>query len=112
MWKARLALATQIAGKLNELNRAVNAAVAARPQMSAAKRAQLDAVLSKVVEFRFASSEADVVLEDRLRDHLAFLMNELDLAYQAPTVAESATYNDDLRGQADAAIGQLKALMP
>jgi len=108
---ARLALAQQIAGTLDELNRTVNAALDARSRMDAAKRAQLDAALAKIVEFRFASSEADVIWETQLRDHLAFLMNELDPAYQAPTAAESATY-DDLKHQADDAIARLKALMP
>jgi photosystem II stability/assembly factor-like uncharacterized protein len=110
--EARLALASAIATKLDELNGTVNAALAARSKMSAAQRAKLDAALQSIVEFRYASSEADVVLETQLRDHLAFLMNELDGAYQAPTAAETATFNDDLRGKADAAIAQLKALMP
>ncbi len=106
---ARLALASRIAGTLDELNRTVNATLAARSRMPASKRAQADAILRKIVEFRFASSEADVMIETQLRDHLAFLMNELDLAYQAPTAAESATY-DDLRRQADAALASLRAL--
>ncbi|HVA28652.1 MAG TPA: hypothetical protein VNF68_10750 [Candidatus Baltobacteraceae bacterium] len=106
---ARLALASRIAGTLDELDRTVNATLAARSRMPAVKRAQADAILRKIVEFRFASSEADVMIETQLRDHLAFLMNELDLAYQAPTAAESATY-DDLRTQADAAIASLRAL--
>jgi photosystem II stability/assembly factor-like uncharacterized protein len=108
---ARLALATQISGTLDQLNRAINAALAARSRMPASKRAQVDEVVSNLVNFGFASSEADVMLETKLRDHLAFLMNSLDIAYQAPTAAEASTY-DELRAKADAAIAQLKALTP
>jgi photosystem II stability/assembly factor-like uncharacterized protein len=108
--EARLALAQQIGHTLDELNRTVNAAIAARPRLSASKGAKVDAIVDQVVDFRFDSSEADVVWETRLRDHLAFLMNELDLAYQAPTAAEQSTY-DDLRGKADATVAQLQALL-
>ncbi len=107
--EARLALAQQIAGTLDDLNRAVNAALAARSHMPESKRAQLDAAIHQVVEFRFDSSEADVVWETKLRDHLAFLLNELDLAYQAPTAAEQSAY-EELRAQANAAIAQLRTL--
>jgi photosystem II stability/assembly factor-like uncharacterized protein len=104
---ARLALATQIYEKLGELDRAVNAALAARASASPGKRARIDDAVSQAVDLIFASSEADVVFPTRIRDQLAFLLNSLDLAYQAPTVAEQQTF-DDLKGQADAAIAKLQ----
>jgi hypothetical protein len=44
----------------------------------------------------------------KLRDHLAFLMNSLDLSYSAPTAAQADAARE-LEGQADAAIAQIKA---
>ena len=106
---ARLALATQVSGTLDSLNKAVNAAMAARSRLSPAKRAQVDQVLNSVVQFDIHSDEGDLLHETRLRDYLAFLLNSLDNAFQAPTAAEEATYTD-LKGQADAAISQLQTL--
>jgi len=63
-----------------------------------------------LVQFQVHSSEGDLLHELKLRDHLAFLMNELDLAYQAPTAAEYATY-DELRPQAAAASVRLRAFL-
>jgi hypothetical protein len=107
--EARLALATRISNTLTALNTAINNAVGARPKLAAAKRAQLDAVLAHVVQFDVHSSEGSLLHRLYLHAHLAFLMNELDLAYQAPTPAEYATY-DELRGEAATAIARLKAL--
>lgn len=58
---------------------------------------------------RIQSSEGDLLHQVRLRDYLAFLMNELDTAYQQPTAAEYATWNE-LRPQAQAATERLKTL--
>jgi photosystem II stability/assembly factor-like uncharacterized protein len=107
--QARLELATRISGTLDTLDRAVNAALAERSRLSPAQQAQVDSVINSVVEFRIQSSEGDLLHELRLRDHLALLMNELDLAYQAPTPAEAAAY-DDMRAEADAALNRFKAI--
>jgi photosystem II stability/assembly factor-like uncharacterized protein len=107
---ARLALATQIHETLDSLNRAINAALAARQRLSPEKRAQVDDVINGLVDFRVASDEGDVMFPTYLRDQLGFLMNELDVAYQAPTAAEASTY-DMLRPQAEAAIEKLQALI-
>jgi photosystem II stability/assembly factor-like uncharacterized protein len=107
--QARFALATRISDTLDALDRAVNAALAARDRMPAARRAQCDAAIARAVDLRFDSSEADVMFPTALRDHLAFLMNELDLAYQAPTAAEQSTY-ERLRRRAAALTAQLDAL--
>ena len=108
---ARLALATQISGTLDSLNRAINAAMAARSRVTPQKRAQIDALIAKLAQFQVHSDEGDLLHQTELRDHLAFLMNELDLAYQPPTAAEQSTY-EDLKAQAATAIAQLQALTP
>ncbi|MGB6984418.1 MAG: hypothetical protein WBD74_00435 [Candidatus Aquilonibacter sp.] len=107
--EARLALATQVSGTLDALNRAVNASLAARSRLSPEKRAQVDQVVNSVVQFDIHSDEGDLLHETKLRDYLAFLLNSLDNAFQAPTAAEQATYTD-LKSQADAAISQLQGL--
>jgi photosystem II stability/assembly factor-like uncharacterized protein len=107
--EARLALATQVSGTLDALNSAVNAALAARGRLSPQKRAQVDQVVNSVVQFDIHSDEGDLLHETKLRDYLAFLLNSLDNAFQAPTAAEQATYTD-LKSQADAAISQLQGL--
>jgi photosystem II stability/assembly factor-like uncharacterized protein len=104
----RLDLAMQIHNQLDALDRAVNDAMAARSHLAPSQRAALDAELQKVVEMRIRSSEGDLLHEVRLRDYLAFLMNELDTAYQAPTAAEMQTW-DELRPQAQAAVARLRA---
>jgi hypothetical protein len=107
--EARLALAQRIGNTLTALNTAINNAVAARTKVDSPKRAQLDSVIDHVVQFDVHSSEGSLLHRLWLRDHLAFLMNELDLAYQAPTPAEYATYGE-LRNEAATAITRLKAL--
>lgn len=108
--QARLALATRISNTLSTLDSTVNAAMAARAHLPAAKRAQIDRVVNQLVQFDMHSSEGDMMHETRIRGQLAFLMNELDLAYQAPTAAEYAAY-DTLRGIADNGVARLRSLM-
>lgn len=107
---ARLALATQIRDTLDTLDRTVNAALAARSRLTPARRSQVNAEVAQLVQFKVHSSEGDLLNELKLRDHLAFLMNELDLAYQAPTQAEQATY-DGLAVKARAAVARLHELI-
>lgn len=106
---ARLSLAQRISSTIDELDRAINAALTARPHLAAAQRRQLDATLAQAAQFNIHSSEGDLLHQTELRDHLAFLMNELDLAYQAPTAAEYSAYNE-LRSEASATISRLRAL--
>ncbi|HEV3153969.1 MAG TPA: hypothetical protein VGZ02_09215 [Candidatus Baltobacteraceae bacterium] len=106
--ESRLSLALQIHSTLDALNGAIDAALANRPRLSPARRTQLDRLVLSLVPMGIQSSEGDSLNEVRLRDHLAFLMNELDMAYAAPTAAEYATY-EQLRPQAQAAIAALTA---
>lgn len=86
--QARLTLAQQLWNTLNDLDSTVNAAMAKRSSVPAAKRAALDKAIASVYEARYRSNEADIMFPSKLRDHIAFLMNSLDNAYQAPTAAE------------------------
>jgi len=52
-----------------------------------------------------------VLLPTQLRDRLAFLLNSLDLAYDAPTVAESATAKE-LEEAATAAETRIRGIVP
>ncbi len=108
--ESRLALATRISNTISALDTAINTARAARPRLSAAKRAQVDAIVASVAQFQVHSSEGDLLHETKLRNQLAFLMNELDLAYQAPTSAELTTY-ETLRTEAATAITRLHSLL-
>lgn len=105
---ARLALAMQIRDTLDALDRTINAAGAARSKLAGGERARLDALLGEAVQMNIHSSEGDLLHETKLRSHLAFLMNELDMAYEGPTVAEITSY-EELRAQAVDTIAQIKA---
>jgi photosystem II stability/assembly factor-like uncharacterized protein len=108
--QARLALATRISAYLDALDRTVNEALAKRGTLSPAQRAQADGILNDLVQFNIRSSEGDLLHEARLHEQLAFLMNSLDLAYQAPTKAEYAAF-DELRAQTDADLSRLQAIV-
>jgi hypothetical protein len=101
--QARLALAQRISATLDSLDRAVNAAIAARGNLPPPQRMRVDAALGDLVQLNIRSSEGDLLHETRLHEQLAFLMNSLDLAFQAPTKAEYAAY-DEMRAEADAGL--------
>jgi len=107
---ARLTFALRISDYLDSLDKTVNAALVARDRMPAAQRAQVDAILNDLVQFNIRSSEGDLLHESRLHEQLAFLMNSLDLAYQAPTKAEYAAF-DDLKALTDADLAKLQTAM-
>lgn len=107
---ARLALAMGLRDSLNALNQTIDGAFASRARLSAAGRAKLDRELADVIQMNIHSDEGDLLHETRLRDHLAFLLSELDLAYDAPTAAETQTAKE-LEDDATAAIARLHALL-
>jgi len=104
---ARLALEMRVHQSLDELDTTLNAALAAAPKLPPAKRVQLEAAIGELVQFDIHSSEGDLMHESRLRSHLAFLANELETAYEKPTAAEYAAY-DEFKAQADAGVAQLR----
>jgi photosystem II stability/assembly factor-like uncharacterized protein len=107
--EARLALETQIDATIGRLDTAIAAALSARGKLSAAKRAAVDDEIAGLVQLDIHSSEGDVVHPTFVREQLGFLLNSLEGAFQKPTVAESATY-DDLKAIADAGIAKLESL--
>jgi photosystem II stability/assembly factor-like uncharacterized protein len=107
---ARLALAMRVHATLDGLNRAVANAMAAASRLSPAKRAQLGAAIGDLVQLNIHSSEGDLLHESKLRDHLAFFANELENAYEKPTAAEYATY-DDLQAEATAGEARLQNIL-
>jgi hypothetical protein len=105
---ARLSLAMELSNKINELDATVNAAQRKMASASAAERDAIEKAVTSVYEPRYRSSEADIQLPSKLRDHLAMLMNSLDLSYSAPTAAERDAAKQ-LEAQADAGIARIKA---
>ena len=108
--QARLALATRISDTLDALDRTVNSGLAERTRLSPGQRTLADAALNDIAQFNIHSSEGDLLHESRVHEQLAFLLNSLDLAYQAPTKAEYAAY-EELRAQAEAALARLTSAM-
>jgi photosystem II stability/assembly factor-like uncharacterized protein len=91
--EARLALETQIHAAIDRLDRAIAAAMSARP-LSAAQRSQVNAEIANLVLLEVHSSEADVLQPTKIREQLAFLMNSLEGSYARPTAAEYSTAKD------------------
>ncbi len=109
---ARLALALKIHVAMNTLDTTLNRAIAVRDRLRSAVRshrltsvqaggaiAALDSVIGDLVQLDIHSSEGDLLHESKLRSHLAYLAAELDMAYDAPTQAQYAVF-DDLNGHA------------
>ncbi|MDQ2663918.1 MAG: glycosyl hydrolase [Candidatus Eremiobacteraeota bacterium] len=105
---ARLALEMRIHNVLDGLNREIVAALRARPRLAPSRRAQVDRELAGVVQFDIHSSEGDVLHETRLRDYLAFLSNQIELAYARPTAAQYASFSE-LQAKAAGAQARLRA---
>jgi photosystem II stability/assembly factor-like uncharacterized protein len=110
----RLALGLRIHQALDSLDRSINEAIDARDALSdaiAAHRmnqaqaqsalASLDREIGNLVERNSTSSEGPLLYETKLRSHLAYLAAEIDLAYDKPTQAEYAVF-DQLNGEAQA----------
>jgi photosystem II stability/assembly factor-like uncharacterized protein len=107
--EARLTLERDILATIDRLDRAIAAAMAARPKLSAEERASVNAEIGDLVQLDIHSSEADSMHENKIREQLAFLMNSLEGAYDRPTVAEESTYRD-LKALAEAGEAKLQAL--
>jgi hypothetical protein len=105
---ARLALEMRIHATLDNLDATINAARVAALKLPPPQRGRVAAAVADLVQFDIHSSEGDVLHEDKLRSHLAFLANELESAYARPTAAELATF-DDLAAQAAAGEARLKS---
>jgi hypothetical protein len=105
--EARLALDLQIHADLDALNKAINQALAARDKLQQAPTnhngtdaqatgalAALNRDIDSAVPMAIKSSEGDLLYGTRLRDHLAYLAAEIDLAYDRPTASQEAVFRE------------------
>ncbi|MGB6985654.1 MAG: hypothetical protein WBD74_06735 [Candidatus Aquilonibacter sp.] len=108
---ARRDLGLKIHALQDELDRTVNAAVAARAKVAAgsAAAAQLDAAIAAVVDLVHPQAdEGSLLYESRLRNFIAYLNAEVDTGYVRPTAAEYQVF-DKLSADAASAETKLKA---
>jgi hypothetical protein len=78
-----------------------------RNRLPIAKREQVDRTVAEMVNLNVHSSEADLMIETKIREQLAFLMNQLENAYARPTAAQY-TAADQLKAEASAGIERLQ----
>ncbi len=102
---ARLALDLQIHDELNTLDKDINQAIAARDSLqkavaahrvseaqAATTLAALNQDIENVAQMAMKSSEGSLLHETKLRDHLAYLAADVDLAYARPTPSQYAVF--------------------
>ncbi|MFY9738931.1 MAG: hypothetical protein WAK11_07730, partial [Candidatus Cybelea sp.] len=97
---ARFALDQRIHTTLDALDRNVNDALALRSRVG--PNAALDAAIADVVQLKITSSEGGLLYETKLRDRLAALAADVEMAYDRPTAAQYAVF-DELNRLATAA---------
>ncbi|HTX58336.1 MAG TPA: glycosyl hydrolase, partial [Verrucomicrobiae bacterium] len=101
----RLALQQKIHASLDALDRAIDAAIAARDRLHAALAAHrigaaaarpgldaLDAAIGEAVQLGSRSSEGTLLREAKLHSRLAYLAADVELAYDKPTAAQYTVY--------------------
>lgn len=107
---ARFALQMQIRDTLDSMDRAINAALAARSRLpDGARKTALDRAIDRLVNLQTHSSEGPLSTGTRTRDHLAYLQSDVDFAYNKPTPAQYAVYAQ-LHREAVTGIARLRAL--
>lgn len=110
---ARRDLGLKINALQDRLDRAVNAAIAARARAGAtsAAAAQLDSAIGAVVDVVHTQADEGALLyESRLRNFIAYLGAEVDTGYVCPTSAEYAVF-DKLSADVANAEAQLNSAM-
>ena len=105
---ARLALQQRIHAALDALDRKVNEAMALRGRVG--PNAALDAAIADAVQLDIKSSEGTLLHEAKLRDRLAALAADIEMAYDRPTAAQYAVF-DELDGLATAAQAKIASAM-
>ena len=119
--EARLALELKIHNSLDMLNKAINRGIETREKLQAAiashqlsgsqaeaALASLNTSIGNVVELRVQSSEGTLLHEAKLRSRLAYLANDIALAYTSPNAAQYAVFAD-LNQKAQSGEQQLNA---
>jgi hypothetical protein len=107
----RLALEMKVHHALDALDTLLNRAILAEKMAAPAQRERLHAAITSLVNLDIHSSEGDVLHETKVRAELAFLANELETAYEKPTAAEFASF-DELNAKAIAGESRLQKVMP
>jgi hypothetical protein len=105
---ARFALEQRIHAVLDALDRKVNEALAVRSRVG--PNAALDAAIGDAVQLKITSSEGGLLYETKLRDRLAALAADVEMAYDRPTAAQYAVF-DELNGLATTAQAKLAGAM-
>jgi photosystem II stability/assembly factor-like uncharacterized protein len=106
---ARRDLGLKIHALQDQLDRSVNAAIAARSKVGSAGAAALDAAIGAVVDIVHPQADEGALLyESRLRNFIAYLNAEVDTGYVRPTAAEYAVF-DKLSADAASAEKRLQA---
>jgi hypothetical protein len=106
----RFALQMQIRETLDTMDRALNAAIAARDRMAdGARKSALDRAIDRLVNLQTHSSEGPLSTGTRVRDHLAYLQSDVDYAYNAPTPAQLAVFAE-LHREAMSGMAKLRQL--
>jgi len=105
---AQFALEQRIHAALDTLDRKVNEALAQRSR--GGPNAALDAAIGDIAQLKITSSEGGLLYETKLRDRLAFLAADVEMAYDRPTAAQYAVF-DELNGLTTAAEAKLASAM-
>jgi photosystem II stability/assembly factor-like uncharacterized protein len=105
--QARLNLDLKIHADLESLDKAINEALVERDNLQKAisshsvsgKRATsaLTALrhdIDSVAQMAMKSSEGSLLFETKLRDHLAYLASDIDLAYDRPSASQEAVFRE------------------
>jgi photosystem II stability/assembly factor-like uncharacterized protein len=103
--ESRLNLDLRIHADLDALDKAVNKALAARDNLQKAisshsvsgeqaisALATLNRDIESVAQMAMKSSEGSLLYETKLRDHLAYLAADIDLAYDRPSASQEAVF--------------------
>ena len=119
--QARLALQMQIHNTLDTLDQTIDRAIAVRDSLAteveshrvtdsraSAVSAPLNTDILAVADLDSHSSEGPLLHESKLRDHLAYLQGDIDLAYARPTPAHYAVFQQ-LRAESLASEQQLRS---
>jgi photosystem II stability/assembly factor-like uncharacterized protein len=117
----RLQLAMQIHSTLDNLNKTINQAIAAREELQAAIKKHtlteaqagatitaLDGEINELVQMAIRSSEGDLLHQPKLRSHLAYLAADVELAYTEPTPPMYGVFKE-LSRQAEAGEQKIRA---
>jgi photosystem II stability/assembly factor-like uncharacterized protein len=102
---AQLKLDLAIQADIDALDKDINQALSARdklqkevsahsPTEASGALVALDRDIDNVAQMKMQSSEGSLLFETKLRDHLAYLESDVDLAYGRPSAAQEGVFRD------------------